>query len=474
MTFDRNTRNALARTIGQARERLKTDIMDQLFRLGFQADGTVLDLEQIAGLTEAEREAGRELRALLDHFAASESATEIVRRQAAYDRLAREIGFTTLNRLAALRMAEERGLIVESVGKGFGSAGFMMYEQVARDALGGRAVTYRAYLECLYDELAVDLPLLFDRANPESRVFPSERCLEDVLGLLNDPALAQIWWEDEAIGWIYQYYNDPVERKKMREASQAPRNSRELAVRNQFFTPRYVVEFLTDNTLGRIWYEMRQGETRLTDECRYLVRRPAEIFLEPGENPPPAGSGEADLSQEELLRQPGHVPHRANQDPRDLKILDPARGSGHFLLYCFDLLETVYEEAYEAEDVGQTLRVTYPDPEEFRRAVPGLVLAHNLHGIEIDPRACQIAALSLWLRAQRSYQRLSLKPAERPRITRSNIVCAEPMSGESDLLEDFIADLDPPLLGQIVRAVFDNMKLAGEAGSLLKIGHGSF
>ena len=54
----------------------------------------------------------------------------------------------------------------------------------------------------------------------------------------------------------------------MRE-SQAPRNSRELAVRNQFFTPRYVVEFLTDNTLGRIWYEMRKGDTALKDECRY-------------------------------------------------------------------------------------------------------------------------------------------------------------------------------------------------------------
>jgi len=65
----------------------------------------------------------------------------------------------------------------------------------------------------------------------------------------------------------------------MRAESQAPRNSRELAVRNQFFTPRYVVEFLTDNTLGRTWYEMTQGETALVDMCRYLVRRPTEIFL---------------------------------------------------------------------------------------------------------------------------------------------------------------------------------------------------
>jgi len=58
-----------------------------------------------------------------------------------------------------------------------------------------------------------------------------------LLSLLNGPELEPLWQEDETIGWIYQYYNDPAERKKMREESAAPRNSRELAMRNQFFTP---------------------------------------------------------------------------------------------------------------------------------------------------------------------------------------------------------------------------------------------
>ena len=88
-----------------------------------------------------------------------------------------------------------------------------------------------------------------------------------MLSLINSDELKDVWDEDETIGWIYQYYNDPEERKKMRDPKQggsaAPRNSRELAVRNQFFTPRYVVEFLTDNTLGRIWLEMTQGQTRI-------------------------------------------------------------------------------------------------------------------------------------------------------------------------------------------------------------------
>jgi hypothetical protein len=474
MSFNRTTRNALARMVGQVRERLKLDVMDQLRRLGFQADGCVLDLDQIAGLTELERMAGRELRDLLEHFVALESGPDLVRREAAYDRLAREIGFTTLNRLVALRMAEERGLIVQTVGRGLASDGFQIYERVARDSLGSRAETYRAYLECLYDELALDLPMLFDRTTPESRIFPSERCLEDVLSLLNDASLAHLWKEDEAIGWVYQYYNDPDERKKMREA-QAPQNSRELAVRNQFFTPRYVVEFLADNTLGRLWYEMRQGDTHLSYQCRYLVRRPLEIFLQDGEEAPQADEPKQDLRPEELLNRPVFIPFRAKKDPRDLKILDPACGSGHFLLYVFDLLEMIYEEAWAnsaspiSAATGTRLQNDYVDLDALRRAVPELILRHNLYGIDIDPRACQIAALALWLRVQRSYQQLGLQAAERPQITKSNIVCAEPMPDEGEMLDEYLKRHVDLRLHKLVQTIWEKMQLAGEAGTLLKV-----
>src|SRR5208337_4883303 len=130
-----------------------------------------------------------------------------------------------------------------------------------------------------------------DRRAPQSLVFPRERCLEEVLSLLDSQELTRLWTEDETIGWIYQYFNSKEEREAMREASAAPRNSRELAVRNQFFTPRYVVEFLVDNTLGRIWYEMRKGDTALKETCRYLVRRPTEKFLNEGQQPPTNLSG---------------------------------------------------------------------------------------------------------------------------------------------------------------------------------------
>jgi hypothetical protein len=201
---------------------------------------------------------------------------------------------------------------------------------VAATALGDKGDAYRSYIYSIFDELAVDLAVLFDRFSPMGRLFPKESVLMELLSLINEPEMVPLWAEDETIGWIYQYFNSIEERKKMRAESQAPRNSRELAVRNQFFTPRYVVEFLTDNTLGRIWYEMTRGETALKDTCRYLVRRPNEIFLKKGESAPPQAETGEELSQEELIRQPVHIEYRPLKDPRIIRMLDPACGSMHF------------------------------------------------------------------------------------------------------------------------------------------------
>ncbi|NLZ27347.1 MAG: BREX-1 system adenine-specific DNA-methyltransferase PglX, partial [Firmicutes bacterium] len=250
---------------------------------------------------------------------------------------------------------------------------------------------------------------------------------------------------------------------------------------------RYVVEFLIDNTLGRTWYEMTRGDTSLVEKCRYLVRRPNEIFLDESENAPlePEESNE-NLSQEELIKQPTYIRHRPLKDPREILMLDPACGSMHFGLYAFDLFLAIYEEAWDLEETRGAdafkrskqftpLSETYEgDKERFLRDVPRLVIENNIHGVDIDPRAVQIAGLSLWLRAQRAWAEQNVKPLDRPQIRRSNIVCAEPMPGETDLLEEFVTKhfSDTPekrLLGEFVRRIFDSMRLAGEAGSLLKI-----
>jgi hypothetical protein len=175
-----------------------------------------------------------------------------------------------------------------------------------------------------------------------------------------------------------------------------------------------------------------------------------------------------DLSQEELLKLPVYVPHRPKKDPREIRLLDPAVGSDHFLLYAFGLLLTIYEEAYADPELGPALQKDYPTLDALRKAAPGLILKHNLHGIDIDLRATQISALALWLRCQRAYQEMGLR-RDRPKITRSNIACAEPMPGEHHMLKEFVGEVEPKLLGQLVEVVFDKMRLAGEVGSLLRI-----
>ena len=530
MAFDDKTRAQLSRFVTEARELLASEFIEKFQRLyGISPSGEIAPIENLPDLDDTQRATAQLLRERLAHLAAA-NPTDRNASATAVARLTREQAFTILNRLAAVRMAEKRGLIVGSVGRAYESDGFRVYCQVAGSALGEAYHRYRRYLFCLFDELAVDLGVLFDRRSPSGLLFPRESCLLKLLEKLNAPDLETLWAEDETIGWIYQYWNDPTERKKMREESSAPRNSRELAVRNQFFTPRYVVEFLTDNTLGRIWYEMTQGATKLKEQCRYLVRRPTEIFLKPGEAAPasdpgssrgneaqtssanadqslvtsaatkstsaanaspspPSEGGEgrgevgAALSQEDLLKQPVHIPHRPLKDPRTILMLDPACGSMHFGLYAFDLFEVIYAEAWDLEEVGtavlcrppglKSLHETYPDQQAFLRDVPKLIIEHNIHGIDIDPRCAQIAGLSLWLRAQRAWKDQGIPAVDRPRITRSNIVCAEPMPGEKELLREFVDTEFPErergVFLRLLETIFDKMQLAGEAGSLLKI-----
>ncbi|WP_205244031.1 BREX-1 system adenine-specific DNA-methyltransferase PglX [Desulfobulbus alkaliphilus] len=177
------------------------------------------------------------------------------------------------------------------------------------------------------------------------------------------------------------------------------------------------------------------------------------------------------LPQEELLSQPVFIPPRPEKDPRELRMLDPACGSMHFGLYAFDLYEVIYEEAW---DRGmESLRADFPDRNSLLREIPRLIIEHNIHGIDIDPRAVQIAGLSLWLRAQRSWQQQRLPAQKRPQIRRSNIVCAESMPGDKTMLREFIASQftpeEQPAFTFLLERVFDRMTLAGEAGSLLKI-----
>ncbi|WP_055669756.1 BREX-1 system adenine-specific DNA-methyltransferase PglX [Desnuesiella massiliensis] len=473
MSFNKSTRNNLAIIVKLCKNRLKEDITDQLeAKYGLYLDGTVIELNRLTNLSNEEKYSAQVLRKFLERLTGNgkESESENTNTLNAYQRMVREIGFTILNRLAALRLCEERDIVLECVRKGMASDGFLLFDKLSSGALGTRYQTYRVFLKNMYNELSLDLGILFDKSIPQSCIFPSERCLEDLIGYLNDNSISHIWKEDETIGWIYQYYNDDKERKVMRE--QAPNTSRELAVRNQFFTPRYVVEFLTDNTLGRLWHRIMGGNTCLNDYCKYMINSSKVNREDVGINNPL-------LSQESLSKHSigTSVTIINRKDPRDIKILDPASGSGHFLLYCFDLLEKIYIEAWQDNtlnpfsETGRVIAEDFNDFVEYRGQIPGLILRYNLHGIDIDQRACQIAALALWLRVQKYFKGLGIKGGKRPQITRVNIVCADSMPESEELFNEFIGEIETDIIKELFKQIVEKMKLAGQAGFLLKIEH---
>lgn len=428
MAFDQATRNRLQRFVNEARRVLEEEFTRQLQNdYGLDpVSGALAELDSLLHINDAQRETARILRDTLAHYQAGGGADA----RQALDRIVREQAFTVLNRLAALRMAEARGLLVESVGYGFQARGFQLYARVAGSGLGETGDAYRTYLFSVFDELSQDLPGLFDRYSPQGRLFPRETALLQTVNLLNADDLAALWSQDETIGWIYQYFNSKEERKAMRDASQAPRNSRELAVRNQFFTPRYVVEFLVDNTLGRLWFNATGGQTSLRERCQYLLVKPDEAT--------PAAAAKL-------------------RDPRTLKLLDPACGSMHFGLYAFDLFAVIYDEAWEWEqshgpgslDVStqpqatlKPLNQTYADKAALLHDVPRLIIEHNIYGVDIDPRAAQIASLALWLRAQRAWFDAGVSARDRPAIGRGHVVAAVAPPAERELRQELAKTLD--------------------------------
>ena len=238
------------------------------------------------------------------------------------------------------------------------------------------------------------MPFMFEREGDFTELLiPADLLADDsVLNRAATVLTEDVCKDVEVIGWLYQFYISERKEeifggfKKNRRAG-----SDEIPAATQLFTPHWIVRYLVENSLGRLWM-LNHPTSRLVDRMDYYI----------------ASGGE----ESEFL---------AIDRPEELTVIDPACGSGHMLTYAFDLLYAIYEEEGYA-------------PSE----IPGLILANNLYGTEIDPRAGALAAFALTMKArarQRTFFNRKIDP---------NICVVEPASFDQSDLETLLTRAGGP------------------------------
>jgi hypothetical protein len=323
-------------------------------------------------------------------------------RRRALEQAVKEAAHTWLNRLVFLRTLEHHGLSTPAViTGGWKSPGYANeFARYAGPLATDDSLGMLPLLEAVFAELALELPGLFGPVGL-TELFPvPAAALRETIEALNDPALDSAWGDDTTLGWVYQYWNDPERESldaKIKDGGKI--EPHEIASKTQMFTERYMVEWLLHNSLGLTWLCIckkhgwqPQAEPVLAalETRRADFRRRREVGEVALDALMPVESG-LESAWKYYVPQPipADAVAKAPASIRELKLLDPACGSGHFLVIAFDLLARLYRE--EAEHRGETW-----SDEQIAQSI----LQNNLHGIDIDARAIQIAAAGLWLKAR--------------------------------------------------------------------------
>lgn len=409
-------RSDIRRTILSARHTLEDEIRRQLGLYGIHEDGRQ-DLESLSHLSVEQRRTREKIDAALERELESTEG-DLERSITNY---VREATKTYLNRFVALKAIEVRDLVEETITERteYGNRSYVHYtvDEIAGELTDAGDDGYGAALDIAYEEIGAEIQMLFEESD-YTAIDLDPQVREEVLDSL-EAIDDEAWASDEALGWVYQYFGEH-ERDEIDERVNDENYKiagTDIATKTQLFTPRYIVEWMVDNSLGRTWLEMQGEATNIDDEdnCFYLA--PLEESL---------------LDREE-------------KPVEEITVLDPACGSGHMLFYAFDVLYRMYLEEGEV-------------PEAY---IPREILTNNLYGIDIDSGAAQIAALSLYLKAKERSPDVT--------IPQLNIVSADAVLINGDRKQEVLdrarSELEEEILEQIWRS-FDNIR---EFGSLVRV-----
>ena len=283
----------------------------------------------------------------------------------------KECVFTLFNRLAAVKVMEDRELFPEVIRRraehGNLSYSHKMWLEDHHEERSAERMGLKNFLRDKFAELFDDFGIPLFKADHPYAILPTADELDEIITAFNSIELDEqcgedIWKGDDILGWMYENFN-AVEKVQLKESGEKIEYDK-VFLQSQIYTPQWVVKFLVDNTLGKQYLEMYPDSRFMIDEetgkTKYLIANaPKQQVRHPKEN-----------------------------GVLDIRLIDPACGSGNFLIYAFSVFYDMYVD--QMENYGADFS---------RRDIPKLIVEHNLYGVDLDERAVQITQIALFIKA---------------------------------------------------------------------------
>lgn len=370
-------KNAIKKFAVWARTELLTRVAQRAARYGIEKDNMIdANANSINGVLLSQDEK-KQRRALIRQI-----------NEKGYDQVVEEVAYTWFNRFIALRFMEVNGylpshirvftnennefspeILSEAINLDFAGLDMQKVYQLQDENKTEELYRYLLIVQC--NELNSALPKMFQRLNDYTELLLPDNLLRD--GSVLEQMVSLIPeedWKDQVqiIGWLYQYYNSELKDKVFADLKKKVKISKDsIPAATQLFTPDWIVRYMVDNSLGRMWYEGHPSES-FKEKLKYYIDDAKQ---------------EADVqAQVDTIKQ-----KYSQLKPEEIKCIDPCCGSGHILVYFFDVLMNIYQEyGYSTREAAIS------------------IVENNIWGLDIDERAAQLAYFSIMMKA-RAYDR---------------------------------------------------------------------